>query len=118
MSFKDMVESDIQNVFLNTAEFAETRTVIYDGETYEDIPIVLSNIKEKDRNASVQDHAQHIYRVTQTLHCDLADLGGVRPEQGMTIRIEDENGYYDKYTVAQVGVEMGMLRIELEAFDE
>ena len=42
--FKDMVTTDIYNVFLNTNEFAEKRTVEYDGERYVDIPIVLSGL--------------------------------------------------------------------------
>ena len=41
MSFKDMVAADIHGVFLNLDEFAEKLTVVYDGETYADIPIVL-----------------------------------------------------------------------------
>ena len=36
--FKDMVKRDIHKVFLNTAEFAENRTIRYDGEEYPDIP--------------------------------------------------------------------------------
>lgn len=40
--FKDMVARDNFGVFLNCDEFAEKRTVKYDGATYEDIPIVLS----------------------------------------------------------------------------
>ena len=36
MSFKDMLADDIHNVFLNVDEFAEKRTVEYDGERYED----------------------------------------------------------------------------------
>ena len=118
MTFKDMVADDIKSIYLNTEEFGEARTVIYDGETYEDIPIVLTSLKEKDRNTTTQDHAEHIYLVTQILHCAASDLGDVIPEQGMTIQIEDANGYFDKYTVAQSGNEMGMLRVELEAFDE
>ena len=47
--FKDMVARDNCGVFLNCDEFAEKRTVKYDGATYEDIPIVLSGLKEKDR---------------------------------------------------------------------
>lgn len=35
MSFKDMVAEDNRNVFLNLDEFAERRTIIYDGVTYD-----------------------------------------------------------------------------------
>ena len=47
--FKDMVARNNFGVFLNCEEFAEKRTVKYDGATYSDIPIVLSGMKEKDR---------------------------------------------------------------------
>jgi len=125
MSFRDMVANDIQAVFLSTDEFAERRIVKYDGETYAGdggtgISVVLSNIKEKDRHQTVQDHAAGLYIVSQTLHCDLADLGGTIPKKGMRLEINDaeDGNYYVKYIIAQVAVEMGMLRLELEAYDE
>ena len=63
MSFKDMVAADIRKVFLNTDEFAELRTVRYDGMDYDGpehrgIPIVLTGLKEQDRRQLVTDHAQ------------------------------------------------------------
>lgn len=89
MSFKDMVNADIHGVFLNSAEFADTRTVIYDGKTYADIPIVLTGIKEKDRRTLQSDHAQGLFIVSYTMHAALSDIGGVIPEKGMRIRIND-----------------------------
>lgn len=74
--FKDMVARDNFGVFLNCDEFAEKRTVKYDGATYEDIPIVLSGLKEKDRRQLMSDHAQGLYIVSSVLHCALSDLGG------------------------------------------
>ena len=62
--FKDMVARDNFGVFLNCDEFAEKRTVKYDGATYEDIPIVLSGLKEKDRRQLMSDHAQGLYIVS------------------------------------------------------
>ena len=56
--FKDMVAADNAAVFLNLNEFAEKRTIRYDGEEYVDIAVVLSGLKEKDRSQSVSDHAQ------------------------------------------------------------
>ncbi len=120
-AFKDMVAEDIHGVFLNTEEFAEIRTIKYDGDTYTDIPIVLTGLKEQDRSQSVSDHMEGIYRVTSVLHCALTDLGGKRPEQGMRIYINDEEGgggFFRTYYVATSVCEMGMLRVELEAYDE
>lgn len=119
--FRDMLAADNMNVFLNTDEFAELRTVLYDGERYEDIPIVLAGAKQQDRGAHVNDRAQGLYRVTSVLHCALSDLGGNQPERGARIKINDEEGgggYFTEFYVATSVCDMGMLRVELEAIDE
>lgn len=121
MSFKDMLADDIHNVFLNVDEFAEMRTVEYDGEHYEDIPIVLTGLKEKDRRQLVTDHVQGLYLVSSVLHCALKDLGGNQPEKGQRIRINDEEGsggFFREFYVVSSVCELGMLRVELEAIDE
>ena len=126
MSFKDMVAADIRKVFLNTDEFAELRTVRYDGMDYDGpehggIPIVLTGLKEQDRRQLVTDHAQGLYLVASVLHCALDDLGGKQPEKGQRISINDEEGgggFFREFYVASSVCEMGMLRVELEAVDE
>ena len=121
MSFNDGVAADIKRVFLNLDEFAEKRTVIYDGETYEDIPIVLTGLKEQDRRQLQADHVQGLFLVSAVLHCAIEDLGGTQPEKGTKIKINDEEGgcgFFRDYYVASSVCEMGMLRVELEAIDE
>lgn len=119
--FKDMVARDTQAVFLNLDEFAEKRTIKYDGATYEDIPIVLVGLKEQDRRQLVSDHAQGLYLVSSVLHCAIDDLGGNQPEEGQRIKINDEEGgggFFREFYIASSVCEMGMLRVELEAIDE
>jgi len=120
--FKDKVAADNLKVFLDVDKFAEKRTVIYDEATYTDIPVVLSGIKEKDRRqlVSASDHAQGLYLVSSVLHCAAADLGGVTPEKGQRIKINDEEGggFFREFYVASSVCEIGMLRVELEAIDE
>lgn len=119
--FKDMVARDNQAVFLNLDEFAEKRTIKYDGATYEDISIVLAGLKEQDRRQLVSDHAQGLYLVSSVLHCAIDDLGGNQPEKGQRIKINDEEGgggFFREFYVASSVCEMGMLRVELEAIDE
>ena len=121
MSFKDMVNADVRDVFLNLDEFAERRTVKMDGVEYTDIPIVLSGLKEKDRRQLQSDHVQGLYLVHSVLHCSLTDLGGNQPEKGQRIRINDREGgkgFFREFYVASSVCEMGMLRVELEAIDE
>ncbi|MBR2131401.1 MAG: hypothetical protein IJ955_02490 [Oscillospiraceae bacterium] len=119
--FQDMVAADIHSVFLNSREFAEVRTVEYNGETYQDIPIVLSGPKEQSRYQLRTDHMQGLYKVSAVLHCAQSDLGGALPEKGCSLKInnrEGGGGYFKKYYVASSICEMGMLRLELEAIDE
>ena len=121
MSFKDMVDADNKGVFLNLGEFADKRTVKFDGDTFEDIPIILTGLKEKDRRQLVADHIQGLYLVSAVLHCALSDLGGKQPEKGQRIKINDAEGgggFYQEFYVASSTVEMGMLRAELREVNE
>ncbi|MEN6437025.1 MAG: hypothetical protein ABFD97_00410 [Syntrophobacter sp.] len=117
MSFKDMIAADNKKVFINTTEFADTHIVIYDGVTYEDIPLVLSGLKEQDRRQLVSDHIQGLYLVSSVMHCAASDLGGVVPEKGTRIKINDGDFFREFYVASSVN-EFGMLRVELEAIDE
>lgn len=118
--FKDMVARDNFGVFLNCDEFAEKRTVKYDGATYEDIPIVLSGLKEKDRRQLMSDHIQGLFLVSSVLHCRIQDLGGTQPEKGTRMEISDPDDatFFRRFYVASSVCELGLLRVELEAFDE
>lgn len=117
--FRDMVADDIHAVFLNLDEFAEKRTIHYDGEEYQDIPIVLSGLKEQARRQLQSDHAQGLYQVSATLYCDAMDLNGRQPEKGMRIKIsEGDRGFFREFYVSSSICEMGMLRIALEEIDE
>lgn len=118
--FRDAVQDDLHGVFLNLDEFAEHHTVIYDGETYEDIPVVITGLHERDRRQLQSDHAQGLYLVSRVMHCALDDLGGNQPEKGCRIRINEREGgsFFHDYYVASSICEMGMLRVELEDVDE
>ena len=120
-AFKDMVARDIHSVFLDTNFFGEKRTVEYDGERYEDIPVVLMEAEEKDRSKLEDDHVQGLYFVSDTLQCALADLGGNQPEKGQRIRINDEEGgggFFREFYVVTSTCKMGMLHVGLGAIDE
>ncbi len=120
MSFKDMVAADIRKIYLNTEEFAEKRTIMYDDVTYNDVPVVITGVKEKDRRVLVSDHVQGLYLVSCVLHCALDDVGGVLPEKGMRFKISKGEGskFFQEFRIGASSVEMGMLRLELEAIDE
>ena len=118
MSFKEQVAQENLTVFCNLDEFAEERSVLYDGEEYENVPCVMTKTKAKDRNQATVDHAQGLYLVTSVFHCPVEKLDGNVPEKGSRIDISDDTGFMRRYYVAQSGCEMGMIRLELEAYDE
>ena len=116
MSFKDSMHTDNQ-IFLNLDEFGEVHDIWYDGETYEDVPCVISQLKEQDRVTKMRDHGQGIYLVTSIFHCPLEALEGHVPEKGTKIAISDED-FMREFYVAESGCDLGMIRLELEALDE
>lgn len=123
--FKDMLRADNTNVFMNLNEFAEKRTIIYDGVTYTDIPVVLTGRKEQDRaqlrKIRNDDYTQGLYLVSSVLHCKVSDLNDNQPEKGQRIKInhkEGGGGYFSEFYVISSVCEAGMLRVGLEAIDE
>lgn len=132
MSFKDVVAEDIHAVFLNTDEFAEIRNVWYDGQVYENIPIVLHGLKENDRKRltsgvkeqggrnSVADRVEGLYEEQRVAHVALSDIGGVLPEKGKQFRISVGEGSkrYRTYRITASVLDMGMCRIELGVLTE
>lgn len=131
MSFKSAVERDIRKVFLNTDEFGEERTVKYDGVLFEHIPVVITNLKEQDRNrlnsglkerggrTTMSDHVQGLYSATLVLHCAQSDLDGRIPEKGQKFRIYDVGEkFFKDYYIQASGAAMGMIRLELSRVTE
>lgn len=119
--FKDMVSADNSRVFMNTDEFAEKHTIIYNGVTYENIPIVLSGLKEQDRRQMQSDHLEGLFLVSAVMHCAAADMDNILPEKGQRIKISSNDGwegFFREFYVASSVCEMGMFRVELEAIDE
>ena len=117
MSFKDMVAADNEIVFLDLDAFGEEHTIKYDGNTYKEVPCLITKLKEKDRTTPKSDHTQGLYLVTSVLHCRLAAIGGILPERGKKFYVND-GSFMQEYFVGQSGCSMGMVRLELEAIDE
>ena len=121
-----MVEAANKKVFLDTNKFAENRTIIYNGKTFTDIPVILAEVKEKDRRVAIiqggrKDNTQGLFMAVATLRCALSDLDGRQPEKGQKIKInhqEGGGGYFSEYTIDASGCDMGMVKLELEAIDE
>ncbi len=122
MSFKDQLAADVKNVFLNTGEFAEAHNVRYDGMLYENIPVVLTKVKQSERTITAGDHLKGVHMVSAKAYISSADMDGVIPEQGTRIEIDDGQAlgkpFYRRYSVVTSEDAMGMITLELEAHDE
>lgn len=117
MNFKDCVAADVYGVFLNTGEFAQRRTVRYDGTEYPDVPLVLEELVQEQRDRLTGDHVGGLHIISAVLYCARADLGGKTPKQGAGLEIATREGgrFFQKYYIASSACDMGMLRMELEA---
>lgn len=126
MTFKDMVEADNKGIFLNASEFAEIHTVEYNGVVYEDIPVLLTKVKTVERPVMVigndEDHLEGLHLATSVAHIALEDMGGVIPKQKKIISISDGEAvgkpFMVQYRIVTADCEMGMINLELEAYDE
>ena len=98
MSFRELVETDNHEIFMNLDELAEEGSIRYDGPLYESIPVVLTGAEELD--------------------CPAEALGDCTPEQGRTVEIHENGTFFHRYRVERSVCEMGMLEMELEAIDE
>lgn len=117
--FRDMLASDIGDVFLNTDEFAEKYTIVYDGARYEEVPAVFTGMHEDERPQLQDDHAQGLYRAARVINFALSALDGVQPEQGTRISIgSGGDAYMQEFYIASSDTEYGMVRAELEAIEE
>ncbi len=120
-SFKEMLATDNQRVFLNVQEFASLRTVVYEGQSFVDIPVVLSGLREDERRQNAADHAQGLFLVKTLLQCALVDLGGVQPQKGARLKINNQEGgggFFREFYITEAVCEFGLLRLELEDMNE
>ncbi len=128
MGFKESVDADIEAVFLNADEFAEFMDVKYDGTVYENIPVVLSRIQQTEAPTLVMERSRHetdrmngVHIASAAAHIAQKDMRVV-PEQDQWIYFRDGTAAYDvywrRYRIITSDVELGMIRLELEAYSE
>lgn len=117
--FKELIEQD-NATLLGIEEFGEIRTIMYDGNVYENVSVLLTGDRQKKRFQMREDHAEGLYLNHTKMHCRAAELGEQLPEKGSLISISrDETGdFFKDYYVAESVLEVGMLLLYLEAIDE
>ncbi len=120
MSFKEEARLDVKRVFLNLNEFGERRSVRVDGETYENIPVVLEGPAQEKRGRLSDDHVLGLHEADATLYCALEDLGGRLPKQGSRIEVatREESRFFKRYYVSAAVAYMGMAQLGLEAVEQ
>ena len=105
MSFREQVEADIGNVFLNLDGFAEMHNL--DGT---ELPAVVSTSKTRPKSGSVGRNYDGLHGDFATVNIRKADFPRI-PKQGENIRLDGK-----RYTVEECRDNMGMLHMVLTAY--
>lgn len=104
-SFKEQIQSDIQQTFLNENEFADWHSI--DDQSMK--AVIVDDINDNRDNKHPLAHAEGVVLVRKTIHVALADIGYV-PVQEQRIVVDDQ-----LYYVSSAGVADGMVVIVIEA---
>lgn len=110
MSFKEQLKKDL-DVFFNTDEFGEQKTICYQQKTY-NIPVVFERDVETARKQSSSDHGDGIFLIDARLHLKKSDFNVV-PRQGRIIEVGNES-----FKIVKTSSDLGVVVIDLEMFDE
>lgn len=104
LSFKEILQQDVKNVFLNPLEFGETHLV--NGE-----PMTISSddIENIEREKKMKSHMDGIFTRQVFFYVASADFGPL-PKEGGIIDLDGE-----KYTVVDATDECGIYGITMEA---
>lgn len=97
MTFKELVSSDIENVFLNVDEFSEVHLV--NGKS---MPVMIDNNELIERKKKEKENMDGIY-VGQKLIYVAASNFGTLPKQG-TVLVLDNQTYRVEEAVSEDGI--------------
>ena len=103
-SFKDLLQQDIDNVFLNDDEFAEKHKI--NGKLAN---IIIDDDELMEISSAKNESFQELYKNKKLIKLSESVLGGV-PAIGSVIVLDAK-----RYTVASAMRESGMLTLILEA---
>ncbi|MBE6012089.1 MAG: hypothetical protein E7234_05980 [Lachnospiraceae bacterium] len=111
MNFKEQIEQDIEKVFHNSSEFADTVEFYY-GENRYKVPVILDYTGSKDRKRPSADHAEGLIVADLVMYISFKDMK-IIPKRGRKIEIG-----YDIYKIVKVEHELGEIILSLEMLDE
>lgn len=102
-SFKELLRSDVKNVFLNPSEFGEEHIV--DGKK---MLIIIDDNELAEREKRIQSHMDGIYKKQMLVYVSALDFGPL-PKQGKSCFIDGI-----KFIVADSINEGGIYSLQLE----
>lgn len=104
MTFKELVRADIDNVFMNTDEFAAVHTV--NGKA---MPVTVDNNELIEREAKAKSKTDGMYTKSTLIYVKAKDFG-VLPPVGSAVNLDGK-----LYKVMDATNEDGLYSIHLEA---
>lgn len=97
MTFKELIDSDIENTFMNTDEFSEMHVV--NGK---EIPVTIDTNELIERKKKANENMDGIYANQKLLYVAASDFGPL-PKQG-SILILDGRTYRVDEAVSESGI--------------
>lgn len=104
MTFKELIRADINDVFMNTEEFAAIHTV--NGKK---MPVTVDNNELIERAKKAKSHMDGIYVRTTLIYVKAKDFGKL-PQIGSTLTLDGVS-----FRVTDATNEDGLFSIHLEA---
>lgn len=104
MTFKELVNSDIDNVFLNVDEFSEIHIV--NGKS---MPVMVDNNELIEREKRAKENMDGIYTRQNLIYVSAADFGPL-PKQGTVLTLDNLT-----YRVVEAVSEEGIYAITIGA---
>lgn len=104
MTFKELVQGDIEKVFLNPSEFGEEHVV--NGKK---MLVVIDSCELMERKKRIQSHMDGAYTKQMLLYVAASDFGSL-PTRDSKITLDGT-----LYTVADAASEAGVYSITIEA---
>ncbi len=104
MNFKEILKSDVHEVFMNVDEFSDMHMV--NGK---EMAVQIDSNEQIEREKRMSQHMDGIYVNQKLIYVAASDFGNL-PAQGNTITIDGK-----RYTVADAISEDGIYSITIEA---
>lgn len=104
MNFKDIIASDVHDVFMNAEEFSEMHTI--NGV---EMPVQVDSNEQIEREKRFNQHMDGIYKNQKLIYVSATDYGPM-PKQGTLIKFDGR-----PYKVADAISEDGIYSLTLEA---